>query len=141
MAEKNQVKWVGIQPIQPIENLQVSLGKFETTVAGVTRAQVTKSANVANGAAVLYTVTAGKTLYLVNAFLAHSGAAASGARMEVRNGADTTQYSIIDLTHSGACHHASEQVFPVPLVLPAGWDIYFIASPGTAYAFIHGWEE
>ena len=112
--------------------------------------QVAVSGHVENTTAVLYTVTAGKTLYLASANL-HSYVAAGSlvgyGRIFVTNAADVEQYCVLDLrwyaSSTSMVHHESWNTL-VLLEIPEGFKVKVLASGGAAihsYAFIQGYEK
>jgi hypothetical protein len=123
--EPNRVKWVGVRP-------------------GHDGTQVVKDDYTSTGAAILYTVTALKTLYLTHLTMeASTGAAISGADMWVRNAADVIQYYLSRQRLAVSRETIFSTSFRPPIEIPAGWDIVIGVGAVTAavYGFIHGWEE
>jgi hypothetical protein len=123
--ETNRVKWVGVRPAH--DGTQVTVDSFTSA-----------------GAAILYTVTAGKTLFLCHFTLeCSSGAVVSGADFWVRNGADVIQYYLLRQRLAISRETIISPSFWPPIEIPAGWDIVMGVGVATTteYAFIHGWEE
>jgi len=141
MAETNQINWRGVRPVSPVENLQTSVGIFETTVAGVTRTQINKSVEVNNTTVVIHTVTAGKTFYLVAAICSADAGIAKITHLAIRNAADTIQFIIFDFATAAQGIISDSVSFPVPIAIAAGWDIALITDNTHAGAFITGWEQ
>jgi hypothetical protein len=94
---------------------------------------------------ILYTVTAGKTLYIVAASLAvvSTAAAAIEVSLSVRNAADVTQaYLVPRYPGPGALSDGGECAYPIPLSVPAGWDVVvYSAAGGVGLGSFWGWEE
>ena len=105
--------------------------------------QVAKSATATNAIVIVYTVPSGKTLYLNSCSLNFLASAATVFYLGVRDTADVDQYYIITLTGAVATADTGHSMtFPIPLEIPAGWDIFVrsTTASGTAYGFIHGFE-
>ena len=141
MAEANQIKWVGVRPISPIENIQVHPGILETTVAGVTRTQIVKSVEVANTTTIIHTVTAGKTFYLCSVSCDSDSGVNKLTHLKVRNDSDVDQYIIIDHESAAQASVSGSLTFFPPITIPAGWDIVLETTATQGMGFIHGWEE
>jgi len=123
--ESNQVKWVGVRP-------------------GHNGTQVTKWGSADNETVILYTVTAGKILYLVHyTVFISSDVADRWGFMGVRNDADVEQYRF----STGVFKQVGSIGFGVglkyPIEIPAGWDIFLVSNSADSHinGFIHGWEE
>lgn len=123
--EPNQVKWVGTRPAHR-------------------GTQIGKSASAVNATAIVYTVTAGKTLYLCTASLMTETATVSAGIFSIRDGADV---SWLHLT-MGRANTAGYFIAPCvtfwpPLEVPAGYDIVVFSSAALAAwtGSIFGWEE
>ena len=141
MAEANQVKWVGIRPVIPTENIPVAMGAWETTVGGVARTQIIKSVEANNETKIIHTVTAGKTFYWVACGCGVDSGAAKYAHLLFRNVADATIAIIIDV-HTTAQTAIDRTVsFPIPIVLLAGFDVVLVTDNPHCTAFILGWEQ
>ncbi len=141
MAETNQVNFRGIRPTNPVENIQVHPGVFETSIAGDTRTQIAKSNEVNNTTTILHTVTAGKTFHLCSCSLHVDAGANQFAHLIVRNDSDANQYFLVDLESAAqAPMHGSNTFFP-PIAIPAGWDIVVDTDAVQAAGFVFGWEQ
>ena len=141
MAEGNQIKWFGIRPVSPVENIPVSMGVFETVVAGITRTQIIKSGDANNETLVIHTVTAGKTFYFVCCGCGVDSGADKYAHVLLRNAADATIATIIDI-HTTAQTAINRTVsFPIPIVLAAGFDVAVVTDNPHASVFVLGWEQ
>jgi hypothetical protein len=94
---------------------------------------------------IIYTVTAGKTLYIVAACMAcvSTAAAAIEVSLAVRNAADVTQgYLIPRYPGPGHLSDGGEIAYPIPLQVPAGWDVViYAAASGIGLGSFFGWEE
>jgi len=141
MAEGNQVKWVGIQPIQPLENIPVSMGAWETTVSGVARTQIIKSVEANNETKIIHTVTADKTFYFVCCGCGCDSGAGKYVHVLIRNVADATIAIIIDIHTTAQTAIARTVPFPIPIVLLSGFDVVMITDNPHATAFVLGWEQ
>ncbi len=141
MAETNQLNVRGIRPSHPVENIQVHPGIFETSVAGVARAQIIKSNEVNNTTTILYTVRAGKTLYLCSCSLHVNAGINQFAHLLVRNISDVVQYFIIDLESAVQTPMHGSNTFYPPIVILAGWDIVVDTDAPQAAGLIFGWEQ
>lgn len=141
MPETNQINWVGVRPIQPRENIQTHMGPFETSVCGVTRAQINKSRFEGVGTYIMHTVTAAKVFYLTAFTFGAFHTVTCTALFYVRNVADVTQYNIYSYTPPAANYGIFSLALTVPIAIPAGYDITIYCDAGTMQCFISGWEE
>ena len=123
--EPNQVKWVGTRP-------------------GHNGEQVAKLGSAEGGTTIIHTVTLGKTFFLsALSYTSFSDATPITMGVLVRNGADVHQYSLIHELVALAHTNAFGMSYPVPVEIPAGYDIcaHSSGATGRASACIHGWEE
>ena len=141
MTETNKVNWVGIRPIQPLQNIQVHPGPFETSVAGTTRTQILKTGFSAAGTAIIHTVTAGKTLYITSCMANHTHSAASQGKIQIRDDSDVETALLIVLELAAAGVNFVAIGFPMPIVVPSEYDIVGITNFGILNTTIQGWEE
>ena len=141
MAEGNQVNWRGIRPVSPVENIQIQMGAFETTVGGVTRVQVSKCENVNNDTAIIHTVTAGKVFYLCAVTMSSNPGVGDTCYIAVRNVADVIQYHLLYLVSSALQGRNSNLPLFMPIAIPAGYDIVLVSTNTDAHGFIAGWEQ
>ena len=141
MAEANQVKWVGIRPVSPVENIQTHPGPFEATVAGVTRAQIIKYKSATATEAIIHTVTAGKTFYMTSCSISLRHTAADDAFIRIRNASDVEVTRILHISANANSAGNSAKSFPMPISIAAGYDITTKADNGAATGSIEGWEE
>jgi hypothetical protein len=140
-GEGNQVKWVGVRPVSPVENIQIHKGIFETTVAGVIRTHIAKSAEADVATVVVHTVTAAKIFYLCGFRISCDSGVGKVSHLSVRNVADTVQYELgCAVTTAQTSLTGSLNVDP-PIPIAAGFDIAIITTASHASAFIHGWEQ
>lgn len=141
MAEGNEVKWRGVRPTNPVENLFFQLGAPSLTEGGVTREFIQKSAELINNQVVIHTVTAGKIFYLCSATISVDSALGNTTMLYVRNVADTVLYRIFDFRITNAAPNNNSVSFNPPIPIQAGFDIVAITTSPLASAFIHGWEQ
>ncbi len=141
MTSANQVRWRGIHNISPLINIQTHIGTFETSVDGVTRAQIIKSNEVNNTTTILHTVTAGKTLYLCSCSLHVNAGANQLGHLKVRNVADVDQYFLLDLETAAQAPMHGQNTFNPPIVIAAGFDIVVETTAAQGAGFIFGWEQ
>lgn len=141
MAETNKVLWRGIRPIHPLENIPVHKGPFETSVAGKTRTQITKSVEVNNGIQIIHTVSAGKTFHFCCCTCGADTGINKLTHLLVRNASDAVQYRIIDHESASQATVWGGLAFSPPIAIVAGWDIVLETTAAQGSAFIHGWEE
>lgn len=106
---------------------------------------IRKFAQAVAATTIVYTVTAGKTLYIVAANLScvSTAAAAIEVSLFVRNAADVAQgYLIARYPGPGHLNCGGECAYPIPLQVPAGWDVVvYSAALGIGLASFWGWEE
>jgi len=140
-GELNQVKWVGVRPVYPTENIQIQMGAFETTVGGVTRVQVNKSVIVNNTTTIIHTVTAAKVFYMVAVALCANPGVGKLSSISVRNAADVTQYTLLHLESSALQGRESSLPIFMPIAVPALYDIVLVCTNTDAHGFISGWEQ
>ncbi len=107
--------------------------------------QVIKSASQSGaGITVIHTVSTGKSLYLVFAFLSGASGGGSGTvNVSVRDDGDNWLYNIAQISFDAA--NMTDSVacsLPRPLKIPEGYDVYVESTTNpTARATILGWEE
>ena len=141
MAIRNQLKWFGIRPTDPVENIQTHPGIFETIVSGVARVQVAKSVEVSNATSIIHTVTAGKIFYLCSVSCDSDSGVNKLTHLKVRNVSDVDQYIIIDHESAAQASISGSLSFSPPIAIPAGWDIVLQTTASQGMGFIHGWEQ
>lgn len=141
MAETDQVKFRGIRPVQPLENIFTQIGANEVSSCGITRTIITKSLEVENTTAIIHTVTAGKTFYLCNAFICASSGVAKTNTLYVRNVADVTQYAIFCAETAAQQTINAFMPYNFPIPIAAGFDVVGFTDNTTMTIFIHGWEQ
>ena len=135
MGEKNQVKWVGIRPVEPREAIPIQpYGDFGT--------QIAKDEYANNGGSTIHTVTSGKNLYLCSIAFSIFPTANGRGLFYVRNESDVTQYEFFDIRRQANDGFAVSMSFNPPLVIPEGWDICVYSYDSGFYVkgFIFGYE-
>lgn len=165
MAENNKALWRGVRnalgdagievvqdtpvdlqaTITPTAALQTLLEKVRDTPRGDVGTQVNVSGSQVNaGTAVLYTVAAGKTLYLThfNALFTLAASAATG-HLAVRNAAGVVQfYLLYNIAYTTLGNYSFAQACPKAVKIPTGYDVAIICAANAALAAtIHGWVE
>jgi hypothetical protein len=141
MAETDQIKWRGIQPVQPLQNIQIHPGPFETSVSGTTRAQILKYKEATDEEAIIHTVTGGKTFYLVACSLSLFHTAPDYAFIRIRNGSDTEVTRILDVRSTIGSPGNNSKIFLMPISIAATYDVTIFVDTGSGMASIEGWEE
>jgi hypothetical protein len=141
MSEANQTKWVGIRPINPIENIFTQVGAPSTTEGGKTRVFISKSVEVNNTTTIIHTVTAAKTFYLCSCSCSANSGVSKLSHLKVRNATDVDQYIILDFESAAASAIGGSLTFNPPLAIIAGFDIVLTTDNAHASGFIYGWEE
>ncbi len=135
-GETNQVLWRGVQPVAGIRGIWPAIG--------ATRVTATKSVwGVLTD--IVYTVPAGKILFVSSGALASSMSTADAhwTGLGVRNVGDVIQYYLIR-HHFGTIGHLSGLNPYVPAVeVAAGWDVFAISNHLSLFAnaIINGWLE
>jgi len=123
--EPNQVRWVGTRP-------------------GHNGSQVAASGSANNATAVVYTVTAGKTLHITH-WTCEGNASATGGvcQLEIENAAGVQQYIILKMGFNAVGQMLGVGNLAYPLEVPAGYKVAVVSSAATmtVNAFVHGWEE
>jgi len=140
-GEPDQVKWVGVRPVYPTENIQIQMGAFETTVGGVTRVQINKSVIGNNNTTIIHTVTAGKVFYLCAVTFSGNPQAGGTSDLFIRNVADVAQYTILHSHTAAVDGRDSAMPLFMPIAIPAGYDIVLTTTNTAAHVFIAGWEQ
>jgi hypothetical protein len=123
--EKNMARWIGVRPAH-------------------NGTQVSVSGTAVNVTSTLYTVTAGKTLFLTRYYVDITVGTLTGyGTLEVYNGVGVFQYYIdmLKALAGGWQHQALSLTFPIEI--PAGSTIRMTATGnnGIEHAGITGWEE
>ena len=123
--EPNQVKWMGTRP-------------------GHNGEQVIENNTANNATAIVYTVPAGKTLFLTTAVLAGFGTAASINNFGSIYDSTPAQWREIGrlpvFANGGTAYAAS---FNPPLEVPTGYTVRITSGVASCWAYltIHGWVE
>jgi hypothetical protein len=97
-----------------------------------------------NGTAIVYTVPAGKTLFLCSVLHSYLGIAISESSVGVRNAADVLQYLLSNiLVATLTLSNVIALPFWPPVEIPALYDITVASPAALAYAraCITGWVE
>lgn len=135
--ETNRVRMLGVLPSYGADPIPVGKIPDEGT-------QVLKSGDAENETAILYTVTAGKILYLSSlVFSLTFGADVSGhCRVAIRDEDDLNPVDIINVTHRTYNGAGIPCSFCPPIEIPALWDIFLVSSIADLFVqcFIHGYE-
>ena len=106
---------------------------------------IRKKAYVSNGNAIIHTVSAGKSFYLVHSALMirHYATGVKMGTLEIQDVNDITIAQIQMLTCADAEYgRGGSRSYPIPLEIPAGWNIIIYANAYTrTNGAIFGWEE
>lgn len=115
-GETDQVKWRGVRPIYGISGIWP--GRDAVRVHA-------REINDAAGDVILYTVPAGKKLYLPNLILSsyQPDDKEARARVWVRNDSDVLQYYVAEIRFGTAGQFVVPCHFVPALELLAGWDL------------------
>lgn len=135
-GESNQVKWRGVQPVSGIRGVWPAIDAVRIAEGTYQSGQ---------GTVVVYTVPAGKILYISSAYLTSrlTAAVATYTWMITRNVADVTQVHMLSAYYSVV----DAKTFAIPYVpaleLPAGYDvaIYVHSATLSSRGGIFGWLE
>jgi len=138
MSEKDQSRWRGIRPTNPEENIPVKQGNQtllkSTVYPGVSgygtfpvlnpnllAVQEYNEAN--NSTVIIYTVPAGKTLYITTFHIFVYNAVVGLGAIFARDANDQNFQWIIGGSYPLGEGRSSSINFNIPLVVPALWDI------------------
>ena len=106
---------------------------------------IRKRSSISNGVAIIHTVSEGKSFFLVFSMLIITPYATGNKQgsLAIRDVNDALIADIQSLYCADAEGGRGEsQSYPIPLEIPAGWDIIIWAdSYTTTGASIFGWEE
>ena len=152
MPEGNMIKWVGIRPTDPAEDIpitQTDPSKLKATIQeplNVTPkrkegSQVTRISGVQNGLSVIYTVPSGHKLYLCTIVLSCIASSTGHGRLGLRNENDVVLFNISWIQKSANDGHSVSIPFNPPMEIPSDYDI-FVQSYQTGfniYGFIFGY--
>jgi len=123
--EKNKVLWRGVRPAHNGD-------------------QVHKEATATNGTSLIYTVPAGKTLYLTHVHLGAVAIAGSWGMVYYRNVADVYVANLVRGVYVGVTTSPpfTANYYP-PLEISAGFDLMVVSNIAglTLYGDILGWVE
>lgn len=127
MGEGNQVKWVGVRPTDPPENIPVEVGLPYTS-------SIIYKNSAANSTTIIYTVPSGKKLYVTGAvFILEGTNNDSGNLMIYRSGG----VAICALGEGKITIYYSTVVqasIQSPIILPAAYSIRVSAFGATSWA-------
>lgn len=158
MPESNQIKWFGIRPTNPAENIpvqQTDPALLKATVSQVSNirevypkqksgtTQISVFGYALNAIATVYTVTAGKTLYVCSFIFSIKATTAGSAQCYITNPGDGGIIELFYVDRPAGEGLAFPMNFNPPLALSAGWKIKAV-SAGTglySWVYIYGWEE
>lgn len=115
-GEHNRVKWRGVRQVTGVDGIWPAIGAVRVHV---------RQANDAEGTVIIYTVPAGRKLYLSTAILSAYLSSDQNERffIAVRDESDVFQYCVLELRFGKAgqlnvpCH------FVPALEAEAGWDV------------------
>ena len=141
MAITNQIQWRGILPVQPLQNIQIHPGPFETSVAGSTRSQILKYKTVTFGETIIHTVTTGKTLFLTSCSISLFNTAPAYAYIRIRNASDVEVTRLLYVMCHLCASANNSKKFSMPISIAAGFDVTVYIEDGMSTASIEGWEE
>ena len=133
---------VDTAPTTPVTNSDITSIKSNTRLTnGDTGTLVGGYGNATNAVTTIYTVTAGKTLYLANGNFSGYGSSGNG-QVIITNAADIQQMVLANIVIGGN-GIASPLGILYPVKVPATWKIKVTSSSTIAviYACINGWEE
>jgi len=159
-GEANQIRWVGIRPTNPAENIPVDIkaasvgvpilapaaqnvfqcepGPWAVTRSGVTRSQAIVSVNAAG---TMYTVPANSTLYITGLSISLAHTAAAAAAVGIYTSASVFIVDLLSVRISASGQSSLAQACPMPLVVTTGKIIKLATTAGDAYGALHGWIE
>lgn len=135
-GEANQVKWRGVQPVSGIRGIWPAIDSDRINKAGY---------RTTAGTTIIYTVPAGKRLFVPNVTMTtrHTAAGTAYPNVIVRNVADVTEIEVIHHYYTVAGQDTTTQSFQPALEAEAGWDVCLrIHTANTvARAYFFGWLE
>jgi len=123
--EPNRVKWVGTRP-------------------GHDGTQVLEYGDAAGAIVIVYTVPAGKTLYLCDATMMYATLAAGDGWAEISTAVPVTvTYLFRDILIAGIAVFTKQATYWPPIEIPSGYLIRVRSSAAglTARLMVHGWVE
>lgn len=122
--EDNRVKWVGVRPAHGGE-------------------QIAKFATANNNTVTIYTVPAGKTLYLCTAWLDVTTAAVGYSAIYIRDELDAHWLPLRRIYQTASSYPSDSWItFWPPLEVPAGYDVVvYRSTPQNVHGAIFGWVE
>jgi len=140
-GESNQVKWAGMLPVRPEQALPVQPAAWDTVYLGNTRTQIIKSVSTTGGAAIVHTVTAGKTLYLCSVQLTSGWNISTVSWIGYRDAGDVSIFDFIRLQGNGVHSMSESVIFPMPLIIASAYDVYIASPLADITGCITGWEQ
>ena len=98
---------------------------------------------VNNGNVVIYTVSAGKTLYLTNISCHHDTSNTGYSWMALHDDSDVQQHIFYKLYLQLDTFNSFQQAFNPPMEIPAGYTLkaYAQGAPQNILCAINGWEK
>lgn len=135
-GETNEVNWRGVRPVSGIRGIWPARDAVRINAEGWI---------IVAGTAVVYTVPAGKILFIASAYLTtrFTVEALEGGHSSVRNGADVHQYRLNRHDHFVPGQLVSSQNFSPALEAAADWDVIVTSTHNNlrVAALIFGWIE
>ena len=162
-GEQNQIRWVGVRPTDPPENIPVNIaaanadvpikspafqsviqiepGPWDTVRSGVTRTQIIVGDLSGTANKVLHTVTAGKTLHIVSLWAIVNHTANVVARFRITTGGGTEVSILFAIGSIANIYKNASCTFPMPIKVQAGYKLDFFGGTAGSYSGFSGWEE
>ena len=135
-GEENQVKWRGFRPVSGIRGVWPSIDAVRVNQTGF---------QTAAGTSVLYTVAAGKKLFISQAQLTGRMSASANhlGRLMVVDGAAAQKYWLVSLALTIAGNLSESCNFMPAIELDADWHVDMVNSGGELdlYGAFAGWLE
>lgn len=135
-GEADQVLWRGVRPVEGIRGVWPARNAVRVNKRG---------SQVSVGTAIVYTVPAGKILFISSSVFTTrmSAVAGAGANMAVRDTDDVTDYYMVDHKYGSIYQQTTSQYYLPALEAAAGYDVTVFNSHAalqTAGIFC-GWLE
>lgn len=135
-GEPNEVVWRGVRPIAGIRGVWPDIDAVRV---------IDSAYQAGAGSLIIYTVPAGKILFVTSAFLAarYSGAANAWGAIGVRDALDAHQYWFAMVYIVGANSYNTPLSYFPAVEVPAGYDVYVRSGDALldANGIINGWIE
>ena len=155
--EYNEVKMRGILPSDGMDNIPVTESAPLTSIQVEPKpnaapipvgkvpdgaVQVMASGGADGSTVIVHTVTAGKILYLLFSVVYITADGSDWVYFSVRDGDDVPKYYFISLTTTATMLNFITMNWPVPIEIPAGYDIVVHSSLAGCVltSFIFGYE-